>query len=134
MIAHGTFTVTAFVPTDVSPATVGALPVGVALIDKSFDGEVVGTSTAIFTSAFDQEAGVGTYTALESFEGTLNGLAGGFSFIRTASTAGDDRSNEWFLIVPASGTGELRDIRGTGLLAVVGDDHTITFDFELIAD
>jgi len=131
VIAHGTFEVTAFEPTDVTPSTVGALPVGVALIDKTFEGDVVGTSVAVFTSAFDQASGVGTYTALESFTGTVNGVAGSFSFVHTASTSGEDRANEYFVIVPASGTDGLRGIRGSGILAVVGDSHTIMFDYEL---
>ena len=131
MIAHGTFDVTAFVPTGVTPSVVGALPVGVATIDKTFEGDVVGTSVAVFTSAFDQASGVGTYTALESFSGSLNGAAGSFSFVHTASTSGSDRANEFFLIIPSSGTGALQGISGSGLLAVVGDSHTIMFDYEL---
>jgi hypothetical protein len=131
VIAHGTFDVTAFVQTDVTPSIVGALPVGVATIDKTFDGDVVGTSVAVFTSAFNAATGVGTYTALESFTGSLNGSSGSFSFVHTASTSGADRSNEFFLIIPSSGTGSLAGIRGSGLLAAVGDSHTIMFDYEL---
>jgi hypothetical protein len=58
-------------------------------------------------------------------------VAGSFSFVHSASTSGDDRANEYFVIVPASGTDGLRGIRGSGILAVVGDSHTVMFDYEL---
>ena len=132
MIAHGTFSVTAFEPADVAPAICAGLPVGVATIDKTFEGDVIGSSVAVFTSAFDQATGIGTYVALESFEGTLGEVHGSFSFVHVASTSGDDTSNETFFIVPSSGTGDLAGITGNGMLAVVGDVHTIMFDYELV--
>ncbi|MFC1412871.1 DUF3224 domain-containing protein [Streptacidiphilus sp. N1-12] len=43
-----------------------------------------------------------------------------------------DRSDEFFTIVAASGTGELAGIRGTGGLAIDRDGtHRVWFDFEL---
>ncbi|NUS42278.1 MAG: DUF3224 domain-containing protein [Mycobacteriaceae bacterium] len=134
MRASGTFEVKAFVPTDVAvdPEIKTALPVGVATMEKRFAGDVTGRAATVFTSAFDQAAGVGTYVALESFEGELNGRQGTFNFLHSASTTGSDRAGEYFLIVPLSGTGELAGITGDGGIAVDPDGtHRIWFDYTL---
>lgn len=134
MNAKAIFEVSSFVPAEVSaePPVVTALPVGVATLAKVFSGQVIGRSTTIFVSAFDQSSGIGTYVALESFEGSLNGRAGTFNFVHSASTGGTDRSNEYFLIVPASGTGDLAGISGDGGLCIDADGtHRVWFDYEL---
>jgi len=104
--------------------------VGVATMEKRYDGPVTGHSATLFTAAFDQASGVGTYLAMESFEGALNGTAGAFNFAHVASTHGADRVDEAFVIVPGSGTGGLAGIAGTGGMAVESDGmHRIWFDY-----
>ncbi len=130
----GTFSVSSFDPTEVvpDPTITTALPVGVALITKQFGGAIDGRSSTVFTAAFDQATGVGSYTAMESFEGALGGVAGTFNFLHVASTSGSDRTNEFCAIVPGSGTGDLTGITGTGGLSVDADGtHHIWFDYEL---
>src|SRR5437899_3211622 len=78
-------------------------------------------STPLFTAAFDQEAGVGTYVAMESFEGSVHGRVGAFNFAHAATTHGSDRSGEYFTIVPGSGAGELAGITGSGSLEIDED-------------
>ena len=133
MRATGTFKVAAFTPAPVpSPAIATALPVGVATMEKSFEGDIAGRSATLFTAAFDQNTGAGTYVAMESFEGELNGAAGAFNFAHSATTLGTDREAEFLVIVPTSGTGALTGITGTGGLAVDGDGtHRIWFDYEI---
>ena len=136
MRADGKFKVVSFnaaqVPPDVEVAT--GLPVGVATMEKRFDGEVVGRAATVFTAAFDQGTGVGTYVAMESFEGSLGGVEGAFNFAHSATTTGTDRSAEHFAIVPTSGTGGLAGISGGGGMAVDADGtHRIWFDYELPA-
>ncbi|HEX5857760.1 MAG TPA: DUF3224 domain-containing protein [Microbacterium sp.] len=135
MRATGRFQVESFEPASLDPAAPAietALPVAVALMLKQYDGEVSGRSATVFTAAFEQARGVGTYVAMESFEGSLNGTRGAFNFVHSASTSGTDRSDEHFAIVAASGTGDLASIRGAGGLAVDEDGtHTIWFDYEL---
>lgn len=131
---EGTFEVVSFAPTGVEPepAIATGLPVGLARMEKRMSGEIDGRAATLFTSAFDQSTGVGTYVALESFEGSLGERAGAFNFVHAATTTGDDRIAEHFAIVPASGTGELEGITGTGGIAVEADGtHRIWFDFEL---
>ena len=134
MRANGTFSVKAFNPTSltVEPAIATGLPVGVATMEKHFEGDIAGRSATLFTAAFDQAAGVGTYVAMESFEGTVNGRQGAFNFVHSATTTGTDRSSAYFAIVPSSGTGELAGISGTGDLVIDADGtHRIWLDYEL---
>ncbi|MFB8211966.1 DUF3224 domain-containing protein [Streptomyces sp. NPDC056010] len=134
MRASGTFTVDSFVPSELKPEpeVTTALPVGVATIVKTFEGEVAGRSTTLFTAAFDQASGVGTYIAMESFEGVLAGHEGTFNFVHSATTSGSDRAGEYFAVVPGSGTAALAGISGGGGIAVDDDGtHRIWFDFEL---
>ncbi|GAA4021158.1 DUF3224 domain-containing protein [Allokutzneria multivorans] len=132
MRANATFSVTAFVPTELSPAVATGVPVSVATMEKAFDGEISGRAATLFTSAFDHETGVGTYVAMESFEGTVHGRSGAFNFAHSATTTGTDRSGEHFVIVPGSGTGELAGITGTGGLTVEQDGtHRVWLDYEL---
>lgn len=134
MRTSGTFSVASFEPTDVTPepAIATALPIGVARMRKVYDGDVSGRSGTLFTAAFDQATGRGTYVAMEAFEGTVDGRSGTFAFVHSATTSGADRSHEFFLVVPGSGTGELAGISGGGSLAVESDGtHRVSLDYEL---
>lgn len=135
MKATGTFTVASFVRATVDPlptAVSTGLPVGVATMEKRYEGEVSGRSSTLFTAAFDQDRGVGTYVAMESFEGALGGRSGTFNFAHSATTHGADRASEHFVIVPSSGTGRLAGITGSGSITIDDDGrHRIRFDYEL---
>lgn len=137
MHAAGTFTVAAFDPTDLSPtpAIETGLAVGVSTMTKQFTGEVDGRSATLFTAAFDQASGVGTYLAMESFEGRLGDRAGTVNFAHSATTLGDGgRAGDYFVIVPGSGTGDLAGITGSGGLTVDPDGaHRVWFDYDLPA-
>ncbi len=135
MRATADFAVATFAGTELEPAPLPittALPTGVAIMEKQYEGELIGRSATIFVSAYDADRGVGTYVAMESFEGTVHGRAGAFNFVHSAATSGADRSGEHFLIVPFSGTGELAGIRGSGGLQVDADGrHQMWFEYEL---
>ncbi|MEU0541024.1 DUF3224 domain-containing protein [Nocardia sp. NPDC005978] len=134
MQAQGTFSVKSFTPTELvlEPRIATAAPVGAAVMEKLFEGDIAGRASTLFTSAFDQNTGAGTYLALESFEGTLNGRPGSFNFAHSATTTGSDRSAPFFVIVPGSGTGELAGITGTGDIEIDADGtHRIRLDYEL---
>jgi len=132
--AEATFTVEEFTPVEVTEASpiATALPVGVATMIKAYTGQIEGRTNVIFTSAFDPSIGVGTYVALESFEGTVDQRRGSFNFVHSASTGGTDRTDQFFLIVPRSGTHELATIRGSGGLTIDDDGtHRFWLDYEI---
>jgi len=138
MRVEGEFSVASFTPAELSVAAapIGTgVAVGVAVMDKRYSGDVEGRSATLFTSAFDQASGVGSYVAMESFEGSLGGRRGSFNFLHTASTHGSDRSDEFCRIVPGSGTGELAGVSGAGGLTIDADGtHRIWFDLDDAAD
>jgi len=99
---------------------------------KEYDGRVAGRSVTLFTAAFEQSTGTGTYIAMESFAGALNGQTGAFNFAHSATTLGGGRECEFFVIVPASGTGALAGVTGTDGVAVDAEGtHRIWPDYEL---
>ncbi|MDQ6715453.1 MAG: DUF3224 domain-containing protein [Actinomycetota bacterium] len=135
MRTEGTFTVASFVAAELTPpptaVELGA-PVGVATMEKVYAGDVTGHSATIFTSAFDMSTGVGTYVAMESFEGLLDERSGGFAYVHSATTLGSDRGREFFTIVPGTGIGDLAGIKGGGGMAIDEDGtHRIWFDYDL---
>lgn len=101
-------------------------------MDKQYEGEVIGRSTTLFTSAFNESTVMGTYFAMESFEGTLHGGEGSFNFAHSKTTSGESPQDEFFVIVPGSGTRGLAGITGSGGIKVDADGtHRIWFDYEL---
>ena len=129
--ASGTFVVADFTPVPLAdaPVVTGA-PVGLATMTKTFEGDISGTAATLFTAAYDPETGVGTYVAMESFEGRLHDRAGTFNFAHSATTSGTDRQHEFFVIVPGSGTGELAGISGAGALEIDADGtHHVELDY-----
>ena len=134
MEASGTFKSVTFSPTDLpaEPRFDTGLPVGFVVMEKKYDGQVQGRSATWFVSAYSQSTNVGTYVALESFEGSLNGAAGAFNFAHSGTISGSDRTDEFFTIVPTSGTGDLAGIRGSGGMAIDPDGtHRVWFEYEL---
>jgi hypothetical protein len=130
-LATGAFSVTEFTPTDYASAVETALPIGHSHMVKTFTGAVEGRSLTQFSFAFSPETGAGTYVAMEAFEGTVDGRRGTFNFAHSATTSGSDRTDEFFLIVPNSGTGELAGIRGGGAVVVDADGERMVFDYTL---
>jgi hypothetical protein len=135
MRVDGEFSVPSFAPTTLAnepKQAETAVPIAMAIMEKRYTGGVEGRSATVFTSAFNHETGVGSYVAMESFEGSLGGRAGSFVFLHTATTHGTDRSAALLGIVPGSGAGELAGIDGGGGIAIDADGtHRVWFEFEL---
>lgn len=134
MQTTSTFTVESFEPTELAPpATRTGAPVGVARMVKRFSGGLEGRAETLFTAAFDQQAGVGTYVAMESFAGALDGRTGTLNIAHSATTdGGPDRLHELVVIVLGSGTGELVGVTGTGRIRIDADGvHHLELDYEL---
>ncbi|MBO3086062.1 DUF3224 domain-containing protein [Cellulomonas fengjieae] len=135
MVTEGTFTVSGFtgvpIAEDVEPVRT-ALAVGLATMVKEYVGGIEGRSTTLFTSAYDAERGVGTYVAMESFEGSIDGRSGTFNYAHSASTHGADRYDEHLVIARSSGTGELAGISGGGAIVIDADGtHRLRLDYTL---
>ncbi len=134
MHTTSTFTVTAFEPAGFASSQISTgTPVAIARMTKQFQGGIEGYAETLFTSAFDQDKGVGTYVAMESFTGSIDGRAGTVNIAHTATTdGGADRLHEIVVVVPASGTGQLSGMTGTGWIRVDADGaHRLDLDYAI---
>jgi hypothetical protein len=99
-------------------------------ITRTFQGDVEGKSTAELLTA-QTEKGSAAYVALDRISGRLDRREGSFVLLHhgTVSSQGADVAGS---IVPGSGTGELRGLRGQGQIAVDEDGtHKLTLEYEL---
>ena len=101
-----------------------------ARVRKTFRGDLEGASTSDLLLAYAQE-GSAAYVGLERFVGRVHGRSG--SVVLHHSESGNRENSEQVAtlsVVPNSGTGELRSLRGTAQI-VVGPDggHTFTLDY-----
>ncbi len=105
-------------------------------LTKTFRGDVEGESTSEMLMAYAAAEGSGAYAGFERITGRVHGRAGSFVLHHSASSAGSrgERSGAWS-VVPDSGTGELRGLRGEALISVDQDGgHSFTLDYELGED
>ncbi|WP_313022809.1 DUF3224 domain-containing protein [Mobilicoccus sp.] len=106
-----------------STVTTGT-PIGLALMRKEFHGDIEGWSQTHFLAAYDPTTNTGTYLAIESFTGSVDGRAGTLAIAHSATTRPErGREHELVVIVPGSGTGDLAGLTGTGAV-VIDDDGT----------
>lgn len=118
----GTFIVTEFVPQPHEELITAGVPVGVSRMRKEFSGAIQGAAQTLFCAAFDQASETGTYVALDTFAGSIDGRAGALVLAHTATTlAGEGPLEPSLVIVPTSGTGELAGISGTGAIVIDPD-------------
>jgi hypothetical protein len=107
-----------------------AAPLGRMSIDKTFSGDLQGTSKGemlAFRSAVDGSAG---YVAMEQVSGTLAGRTGTFVLMHTGVM---DRGAPGLVItvVPDSGTDGLQGLTGTMKIIIEGGAHSYEFDYSL---
>jgi len=123
--AKGTFTV------DIRPLT-PAPAEGLARfsIDKQIHGDLEATSKGEMFSGGDPKQGVAGYVAIEVVTGTLKGKKGSFALQHTATM---DQSGQKMsvVVVPGSGTGELKSISGTFVIQIAGGQHSYDFEYTL---
>src|SRR5437899_6699652 len=99
-------------------------------VTKTFHGDVVGRGIVELLMAYAPE-GSGAYCGLERIVGTVHGRSGSFILQHVAVSSRSGETTSWS-VVPDSGTGELRGMRGTGeIVRKPGGGHTFTLDYEL---
>lgn len=81
-----------------------------ASVRKTFKGDLEGTSTVTFLMAY-REGGEASFVGLERVTGRLNGKEGGFVLRHVGEFAGG-AARGTLEVVPESGTGALRGLRG----------------------
>ncbi len=134
MQAKANFKVTKWDQTEISD--VGAGPEWArATVLKTFEGELVGESRAELLLAGAPEGGAG-YIAQERFVGRLGDREGTFDLQHGGDALPDGTSPHQFgYVIPNSGTGGLKGLRGTVLFRhdEAGAVFTLDYEFGLAA-
>src|SRR5262249_36972115 len=83
-----------------------------ASVTKSFHGDIEGEGTLEYLLAYHAD-GTATYTGLERMTGRIGQRSGSFVLQHSGIDDGNAASDN-YSIVPGSGTGDLRGLRGEG--------------------
>jgi hypothetical protein len=123
--AHGAFTV------KVEPLTPApAEGLSRFSIDKQIHGDLEATSNGEMFSGGDPKQGAAGYVAIEAVTGTLQGKHGSFA-LQHSATMDKDGPTMTVIVVPGSGTGELKGIAGTFMIHIDKGQHSYDFDYSL---
>ena len=123
--AHGTFTV------DVHPLTPApAEGLGRFSIDKQMHGDLEATTKGEMFSGGDPKQGMAGYVAIEIVNGTLAGKPGSFALQHFATMDGSGPKMQ-VIIVPGSGTGELKGIAGTFTIRIENGQHFYDLEYTM---
>lgn len=101
-----------------------------ATVVKTLTGDIEGESRVEYLMLYRSD-GSATFVGLERVMGRIAERAGSFVLQRTGVfEAGEAR--ESYSVIPGSGTGDLRGLRGEGASAVGhGGEHPFTLNYEL---
>jgi len=123
--AEGTFKV------DVQPLANAPAPGLTRLsINKEFEGDIKGVSKGEMISGGDPKQGVAGYVAVEVVTATLMGKSGSFA-LQHMATMDQNGPKMSIVVVPGSGTGELKGISGEFHIQIANGQHSYTFDYTL---
>jgi hypothetical protein len=108
----------------------GGVALGRVHITRSFSGDIEGTSTAELLTARAAD-GSAAYVALDRIDAAIHGKAGTF-VLQHWGTVSSDGASTAGAVVPGSGTGDLRGLRGSGRIVVdEAGTHILELDYEL---
>jgi hypothetical protein len=110
--------------------TVDGVALGRARFDKQFSGAFEATSRVEMLSVRSEGTQSGAYVAVERISGTLEGKQGSFALVHLGLSNRGERSLT-VQIVPESGTGELKSIRGSMTIDITGGKHFYELAYEL---
>lgn len=123
--AHGTFTVDVH---SLAPAPAEGL--ARFSIDKQIQGDLEAITKGEMLSGGDPRQGAAGYVAMEVVTGTLHGKHGSFALQHFATMdANGPKMN--VIVVPGSGTGDLKGIAGTFVIHIDKGQHSYDLDYTL---
>ncbi len=101
-----------------------------ASVTKAFTGDLEGEGQVEYLMMY-RDDGSATFVGLERVVGRIGGRSGSFVLQRTGVFEGGQAKESYF-VVPGSGTGDLRGLRGDGSSALGhGAEYPFTLDYEL---
>jgi hypothetical protein len=110
---------------------VPGVAVGRMSIDKTFKGDIDGTSKGEMMTAGTQVKGSAGYVAVEIVTASIKGRSGTFTLLHhaTMKQEGDFRMN--IVVIPDSGTGDLVGLTGKMEIIIEAGKHSYKFDYTL---
>ena len=101
-----------------------------ASVKKTFTGDIEGEGQVEYLMMYRSD-GAAVFVGLERVVGQIGGKAGTFVLQRTGVFE-SGQAKESYSVIPGSGTGELRGLRGEGSSAVGhGMEHPFILSYEL---
>lgn len=101
-----------------------------AAVTKTFTGDIAGEGQVEYLMMYRSD-GSATFVGLERIVGNIAGRAGSF-VLQRAGVFENGAAKESYSVVPGSGTGDLRGLRGEGTSAVGhGAEHPLELHYEL---
>ena len=102
-----------------------------AAVTKTFTGDIDGEGQVEYLMMYGND-GSAAFVGLERIVGHVAGKAGSFVLQRTGVFE-NGMAKESYAVIPGSGTGELRGLRGEGTSALGhGMEHPVTLNYELV--
>lgn len=126
-------------PTAKGPFQVKRAPIPVAFdatglarhsLDKSYNGDLEGTSLGEMVSAGGSVPGSAGYVAMERVTGTLHGRAGTF-VLQHSATMNRGTPTLVLTVVPDTGTDGLEGLSGSMRIIIDNGTHQYEFDYEV---
>jgi hypothetical protein len=105
--------------------------VGRMLIDKTFSGDLEGTSQGQMLTAMTDVKGSAGYVAIERVTGKLHDRSGAFALQHTG-TMNRGTPQLSVTVVPDSGTGELAGLSGSMTIDISDGKHSYSFEYSLV--
>ena len=100
-----------------------------ASVTKSFSGDIEGEGTVEYLM-IHRDDGSASFVGLERVVGRVGARSGSFVLQHTGTFEGGTAKTTWF-VVPGSGTGDLRGLRGEGGFASAhAERYSITLDYD----
>lgn len=100
------------------------------VFNKTFHGELSGSSIVSMMGIMNKETGSGGYVAIEKFDGKLEGKKGSF-YLQHSSSMNNGAQNQSINIIPNSGADELSGITGSMIIEIKDGKHFYIFDYDL---
>jgi hypothetical protein len=127
-IAKGTFEV------KMTPMTAdkdaGDPAIGRLALDKTFSGDLAGSSKGQMLGSQSPVEGSAGYVAMEKFTGTLSGKKGTFQLQHSGTMQGG-KFDLNVIVVPDSGTEELKNIAGKMKIIIEGKTHMYELEYTI---
>lgn len=104
--------------------------IGRLAINKTWTGDLVGTSKGQMLGSSNADQTTGGYVAMEVFTDTLNGKKGSFA-LQHHGTMGGGKYDINVEVVPGSGSGELKGIAGKLKIIIADGKHSYELEYSL---